>query len=927
MRLLTILLLTVTALGGCDIGVDDATRMQRAQTATENADYRAAAIELKNVLRNDPTNVDARALLGKVMLKSGDPGSALKELQKAAELGAEESDFLLPLAQALAALDRYGELLEIDPDDLDTAAEQAALQALQGDALVTQREFAAAEARYEAALDLAPEMAGALVGLASVRLAEGDVAGAETAIQEVIERHTDMHKAYAVLARLQMNKAEYAAAEQNINKAIELATAPSDRRDRLNYLASKVDALLAQDKAGQAQDAAASLLEMAPQHPFALFQSARADYEAGQFDSVIDKTQQVIAVNPGYQPAQLLLAAGAMAKENFALAEMHLRTLVNNDPGNTQARKLLAQASMNLGNPEDALAALQPLIDANQVDPALLTMAGSAQIRSGDRDAGLELLNRGVAASGGDPSTQFRAAASLLAAGESSQALALLQSMPEDSRGYEWTAMTVLAYARSGQAAAAKTLAEQFVGDNSDDANAYRILGGYFAEVEDFDNAVAQFRKGLSIDPANEVLVIGVAQLEFRRGNHTAAKEQLNALLRESPGNLRAYVGLAELAAQTGDQAGAIELLEKARSANPDAFGPAVALSRAYLATGRPQLALERAREAAEIAANNPEVLTALGTAQTETGRHSEALGSLERALQLAPGSVEAQFQLARTQLRLGMDDAAMTSLRQTLSRSPNHLGAQVAIARIEGLRGNYARALEVVQSLKESHAERAEPYVLEGDVHIMRGHFNDAIDAYDRAAGQLDNATITVKRYDARKRAGRADSHIVLETYLESHPDDYATRVVLAQAFANNDKTEMAINEYQRVLAKQPDNLIALNNLAWLYAELGGPENLAKGVDIASRARAAAPANGAIVDTYGWLLLQQGKVDEATDMIRDALSLSPDNPEIRYHLAVALHRSGAAREARDLLDSLLSESANFSGRDEARALRDDLYD
>jgi len=58
---------------------------------------------------------------------------------------------------------------------------------------------------------------------------------------------------------------------------------------------------------------------------------------------------------------------------------------------------------------------------------------------------------------------------------------------------------------------------------------------------------------------------------------------------------------------------------------------------------------------------------------------------------------------------------------------------------------------------------------------------------------------------------------------------------------------------------------------------------------------------------------------------LRSAVSQSPDVPEIRYHLAVALARSGATNEARNLLHALVDSQAQFDSKAQARELLDGL--
>src|SRR5579863_10132695 len=99
----------------------------------------------------------------------------------------------------------------------------------------------------------------------------------------------------------------------------------------------------------------------------------------------------------------------------------------------------------------------------------------------------------------------------------------------------------------------------------------------------------------------------------------------------------------------------------------------------------------------------------------------------------------------------------------------------------------------------------------------------------------------------------------------------------------------------------------------------------MAKAQQTAERALALAPGNGSIEDTLGWILLAEGKTDEALPYLTAADALSQGNPGIQYHFAVALDRSGRASEARALLEKLLASKVEFTDKSAAEKLLQQL--
>ena len=117
------------------------------------------------------------------------------------------------------------------------------------------------------------------------------------------------------------------------------------------------------------------------------------------------------------------------------------------------------------------------------------------------------------------------------------------------------------------------------------------------------------------------------------------------------------------------------------------------------------------------------------------------------------------------------------------------------------------------------------------------------------------------------------------------------------------------------------PNNPVVLNNLAWLYWLKQDQRSL----DYAERALAVAPDKAEIADTLGWIMLHMGDKKKALEIIRDAASKAPTMPEIRYHLAVALHKNNQNEQAKKELTRLLRDYPGFSEEQSAKQLLNEM--
>jgi len=85
----------------------------------------------------------------------------------------------------------------------------------------------------------------------------------------------------------------------------------------------------------------------------------------------------------------------------------------------------------------------------------------------------------------------------------------------------------------------------------------------------------------------------------------------------------------------------------------------------------------------------------------------------------------------------------------------------------------------------------------------------------------------------------------------VKDHPEDLTAVRALATIYQAKKRYKDAISLYERIIQKQPQNVVALNNLALLYNEVGD----GRAVETAERAYKLKPEEPAIADTLGWFV------------------------------------------------------------------------
>lgn len=233
----------------------------------------------------------------------------------------------------------------------------------------------------------------------------------------------------------------------------------------------------------------------------------------------------------------------------------------------------------------------------------------------------------------------------------------------------------------------------------------------------------------------------------------------------------------------------------------------------------------------------------------------------------------------------------------------------------------NPEKALEVVENVKRLNPDSLSPLALEADILSRIGRDAEAFTIYSNVFEQQPSSLGALNVYRTGVSANVENPHIVLEHWVEDNPNDAASTMVLAQHLDSHGEDIEAVQMYEAAIAADSDNIIALNNLAWLYNEQGNP----KAEELARRAHELLPDSGSIMDTLGWILVTNGKNAEGIQILTEAVSKSPDSKAAYYHLAVASNNLGDSARSVAILKSLLADEAHFAERDGAEALLAEL--
>lgn len=909
------------SLAGCgELFLDEQKSLESAQEYLRQHNIHAAAIELRNALKANSDSAEARYLLANINLEYGDFPGAEKEFKRAELAGWSVEQSRLGVARSLVGLARFRELLDgMQPEADWSATARAEMLALRAVSEAGLGNVAGAEQLLGEAFQLAPNT----LQVMKVRVQLAMVAGRQEEAQQLLDAAMKVHGENQEL--LLLHATQLAAGEQpDAARAVYQKVIDMDPPDFVSALGRSARLRLAQMQimSGELEPAAQllqSLFRRDPNDPFVNYLGGLIAYEQAQFQRAEELLLKVLKLAPEHNPTRLLFGTVNFAEHNYEQAAYFLGKYLMSVPDNLLARKLLARSYILLGRAEEASAVLQGVVSEETTDTELLTLVGLSDLERGERVAGIAGLEKALKASPGDPAIRSELARAYIESGDAGLAIQELQSMLAEGGATQQTeTLLVLAHLRAGESNEAISRVLDMLGREPDNAVIETLAGSVFASSGDRSEARKHLQKALKTEPGLPPALLTLAQIEEVEGNLDVATALYEQLVERDLKSALPMLALARVAEQKKDQQAVASWLERAVEYAPNDIKPRLFLAEFHLRNGHPDLAQPLIGKVLDIAPRETDVLIMMSRILIAQQQYRPAEKTLNDLLAIEPDSVAGHTLLGDVYLQMDRKDDARHELLTALDSNPTGVNVLALLARLEIMAHAYDNAIEYSKRIQVAYPELFLGYDLAGDALVGKTELSGAAQQYELAWERLPSEELAIKRSDI---AGRQNNHAaavgILQEWLGDHPDAARAREFLGNTLQTMGKPELAIEQYELVLQAEPENLVALNNLAGLYQA----SDRVKALQLAERAWQLASTNPGVQDTYGWLLVQAGQMERGRPLLEKAVKGMGNVPEVRYHYAVALYRTGDQEQGKALLQALLQDEKSFDGRADAEHL------
>jgi putative PEP-CTERM system TPR-repeat lipoprotein len=864
----------------------------------DKGDAKAAIIQLKSALQEAPDNAEARFLLGKALLDNGEPGPAETEIRKAIDLKYSADQAYPLLARAQLAQGQFDKVIaEARELKLEGTQAKADLGTSAAIAQLVQGDPKKARETIDAALGGLPGDARALTIKAQIAATSNDIPEALKLIDGALALSPNDLDALVEKARLEVADGRREQAIKTLESAVETNPNPVAARFAL------VPLLVTSGQKDKAAAQVEAMKKVAPRQFGTVYSDALVSLARGDAAHARDAAQAVLGARPTHLPSLYLLGLSSYQLGSYAMAEEALSKVVAQAPNEINARRVLAATYLRIGRPAQAIETLAPALQGTPDDPALLRIAGEAYLAAGNLTRAAQFFERATALDKADVASKVRLAEVRYAAGDTARGLSDLESLAATDSSQQADLALISAHLRRrefDQALAAVGALEKKQPNNP---ATYNIKGLVYVAKRDFKNARSSFEKALEVQPGYFAAAHNLGLLDVRERKPDDARKRYEQLLAKDPKNEQLLLALAELLALTGrPQDEVTAAIDKAIAAAPTSAAPRMALISYYSNLQDRKAAVAAAQSAQVALPNDAQVVEALGMTQLAAGEATQALETFRRLTQLQGQNPAALMKLAEAQAATKDYSGAIETLRQVLTIQPDQQQALVGLAKLYVLSGHPESAITEARTLQKDHPDQALGFALEGEVMAAQKKWIEAAALYREGLSRQPSPILAFGRYSALQNAGKtAEASEAADKWMKEHPKDPTFQLLLGEQSLLAKNYRGAVAYYQAALERDPDNLRALNNAAYVLTLLGDP----KAVGIAERAYAQAPNSPNVIDTFGWALVQTGKASEGLELLRSASNLAPTNSEIRLHLATAMVKTGDKAGARKELEQL----------------------
>ncbi len=729
----------------------------------------------------------------------------------------------------------------------------------------------------------------------------------------------------------------------------------SPEEKRAAYLKS-AESYVAQEKFAEASIQYQNALQIAPDDVKTLVSLGEVELKRMRADEAYKAFAKAANIDPKNTKAHEYLASMLLLAKKYDRAEKEASTILQYEPQNKNAKEILAQALFQTGKKQEAVRIMEELLNSPKPDEATIVNAAQMYMGTDRTDSALALVTKGSALYPSSSKIRFLASNIFAFKGDAT----LARKWAEEA--YNVDKDNIDAGISLARFYSSYHMDELFTSQMDElkkrfpkDPSPYLIEAGIMIQKKDFDKALAfaEKAKELKDDTLTKTLV---SQILMEKGDVKKAEKILTEAIEKDAKSIPPRTLLAQIYLKSGNPQKVLDTLDvfaKSIPRRPDIAAP---VAQAYLMKGD----LAKARDFVEKSLgeykNTPTLHAMLAKIDFSEGKYKEALAEVDLLGKQSLTNSDLLYIGALSALKINEKDKAASLVGLLKKSSPETWQALHAQSLIALSKSDKKGALSFAEKAVNLYPKEPQALALYAGIapdvlskEEVIGKFttlcsknNTAfcrmiLSRFMEASGNISGALSQMKEAVSLESDNTSLYHALAgfyarnnmmqkaideyETLINKNPNDIKAALMLALLNQSQGKTADAKKVYSYILEREPKNALAANNLSWILAESGKESDLNEALKLAQIAKDKYPEDPRIADTLGYVYLKKKLAGNALAQFKLALEKMPQDPTINYHLARALVELSRNSEARKYVENALSSKSPFTEREDARKL------
>ncbi|MZI96105.1 PEP-CTERM system TPR-repeat protein PrsT [Vibrio sp. CAIM 722] len=889
-----------------------------AQKYLSKNDISSATIELKNAIQSSPKDSEPRLLLGKIYLQNGNFPAAEKELSRSLHLGADKSTVVPLIAKTLVAMGRNDDAIElISESDINQPKARADLVGLQAIAEFNLRNNDNAKSlltKLTSTIDKGILDKSVYFNLAQTRLSaiDNDNSAALSFVNKAIQADETNSDSWLLKGHIELALKNTDKAITDYKKAYSLSPAASF------YSLYVARALVLAQKFKEASPYVDKMLSAVPNYPIANELKAAILYADKNYTGAKDSADRAINNGSKNTSTMLISAVSAYQLKLYEQADRRLKQVLPRLPADHFANRLYIVTLMKLGYVDEAIDKMESLDTDKKDNSSFVSQMSLTLSKLGRDDEALSLATKAYNSSKSNDTEMMLGMVKLADNDESGlkELRSAISQQPDQRKAEIGVAYY---YLKLGKLDDAKDVADKWLKKNPKDTDALALKGQYELLIKDYKGAEATYKDLLKIVPDQVKAQESLARALLLQDDYDQAYKYAYQAKKKDPNSIAAIQLLFSSAQKTGRMDDVIELIDQQLKQSPSDLSLLHQKAFALITEQKTQPALT-------LLENIPD--------EEKTGETWSLIGNLyfmkklwfdaDRAYQkwrkLSPNSVNAYLRSIQVDEESDNLSAGIALTQKAQQQFPNDIRFPLIKINLLIKSKQIAEAQKLLNNLPAEPKGSVYALKLQERIHVANRDFPKALQLqeqiYKKAPG-LVAARELASLYEASGERKKAIDF--LQNEIETRPEKARPLQLLLADIQSRYKPEDAIEQYQTIIKREPKNLIALNNIAWLYINKNDYDTAC---NYSVKAYDMAKNQPVIIDTYGYCLLKQGNKEKNKEKVTEAVSLLSqaykttkgyNNAEIALHYAESLISNKQYALAKDVLNDIDTNNAKLT--------------